>query len=668
MVRVQESLVETVPYATRPRGGRYCIPNSEKLEALVLSDDRALGPWSSNRLRTVIGTLGHLQYLLFCATLLALVLGHAFIFGIKHCPYQLAKIFLIPLGIMGLLAAIAFTLAIILVIDPNETWSAGFTGWYRPKNPLYHQFEWSKAGFLSIFAGLVCWLFTGGVFGMAYSFKSIGITDLMNCSFETFKAVPGLMYVPVVEGLAKFLVFWLGLQGFSVISSEGWVEKNRIHVNGAKFAGLSREFIPATSDTRFYLMAIVWIVLFAWMMEFCNACGQFVTSYCTFKYYAVEKEKNKKKPPTGNVACEGLRYALIYHIGSVLKGALIIPWYRPARIINWLTSEISGGKSGATSIGGKFFACITGVAAWGVGAGVGGFLGITLAYTLELSWEWVVGLGVGFGLCFSFCFASSLASLPDSTKEIIEDEGCPTKDAFSDVVIRANDFSEGVEKAHNLLEHNHRIVQHLYRDHSQTTINVIGVASIAGICAVTVYLFVANLDIYKEPMSTLYVADPILVTILTLILTGYVAFGFMTLWDHTADTLLYCYAWSRRWDRKTVDKYIPETLRYIVGFDDVEHDRYPYYGKAKTAMYLRTWLPMVGMEDPKKKKAKAEKNDTSAPPTAMQSTTAPMGMGMGRRDPSAPDASFLSGFGTGFGAWGRQQQAISGDVLLAEGE
>jgi len=295
-----------------------------------------------------------------------------------------------------------------------------------------------------------------------------------------------------------------------------------------------------------------------------------------------------------------------------------------------------------------------------VGAGLGGFLGMTLAYTLELSWPWVVGLGVGFGLSLSICCGTSLQSLPDMTKECIEEESCPVKDAFTDVVIRANDFSEGVEKAHELLEHNHKIVQFLYRDHSQTTINVIGIASISGLSAAFVYFMVAHLDMYSEPVSPLYVADPILVTVLALILTGYVAFGFMTLWDHTADTLLYCYSWSRRWDRKTVDKYIPESLRYIVGFDDMESDRYPYYGKAKTAMYLRTWLPMPG-----NKKKHAEKNEPSAPAKVFE-TNAPMGTGMGRRNPSQVDGSWMSGFGTGFGAWGKQEQAIQNNANIGE--
>lgn len=265
--------------------------------------------------------------------------------------------------------------------------------------------------------------------------------------------------------------------------------------------------------------------------------------------------------------------------------------------------------------------------------------------------------------CLPCCWC--IPAINKWTKDVLQEgvlghgqvQDVPCKDGFDDVVIRANDFDQGCAKAHELLEHNHKIVQFLYRDHSQTTINLIGVGSISSFTTILVYLLVVNLDLYKESTSPMYVADPYLVAFLTWLLSAYIAFGFMTLWDHTADTLLYCYAWARRWNRKTVNNYIPEGLRYIVGFDDVEHDRYPYYGKAKTNMYLRTWLPMVGMEDPKKKKAEKDRKGESKKETQMASRAV-----ANPRMPSQQqgDGSWMSGFGTGFGPWGRQQEAISG--------
>jgi len=257
----------------------------------------------------------------------------------------------------------------------------------------------------------------------------------------------------------------------------------------------------------------------------------------------------------------GFRYAMIYHPGSILRGAMVIPTWRPWRVIYWITAELSADGQPSTTFFGK---------------------ALDLLSTLTCT----------------FCGLKGCCGLKARAKGVIEQNNCAVKDAFCDVAIRANDFDTASGKAHDFLEHSHKIVQLLYRDLSSTTVNMIGVGSISTMSAIIVYLLAINIPAYADPLSTLYLADPFLITFLAWILSAYIAFGFMMLWDHTADSLLYCYAWSRRWDRKNVDKYIPEFLRAIIGGDDKENDRYPYYGKAKNNMYLRFWLPMVGMEAP----------------------------------------------------------------------
>jgi len=580
VVEMQESIVHTAPYATRPRGGRYCIPLDATLENKVLSDNKALGPWSQNRLLTVVGTLGHLYWLLLAATVLTLLLGSAYIYAVRHCPYTIAKVFLMPLLLMMILFTVWYLGAIGPIIDKTS----GFSEWYVPRQNVYKHWDFDKASWLCILLGFFCLSFSLVIAGTIYNFQQIGITDLMNSAFETFKSVPSLPYVPVVEGIAKFLIFWMGLSGFSVIMAEGWIEKNRIHVNGAKFAGLSRDFVPSVEDVRFWLMAVVWIFLFYWAMEACTAIGQFVTSYATFKYFATKKVNGKKPPLPSGVVSTGLKFALIYHPGSILRGALWTPLWRPVRILNWMTAEFDGRESD--------------------------------------SWLMSMVKCLPCGWCFSSIQSWSKDCLKEGELHHGDIQDVPCKDGFDDVVVRANDFDKGCEKAHELLEHSHRITQYLYRDHSQTTINLIGVGGIATSVSIAVYLLVVNLDIYKESTSPLFVADPILLTVLTWILSAYIAFGFMTLWDHTADSLLYCYAWARRWNRKTVNNFIPESLRYIVGQDDMESDRYPYYGKAKNNMYLRYWLPMVGMEDPKKQKSSKDKDASTAKTKMPSSPTA----------------------------------------------
>jgi len=574
MVQMQESLVMTTPYATRPRGGRYCIPLDKTLEDLVLTSPKALGPFSANRILTTLGTLGHLYWLLLIATILSIAGGFGFLFAMKHCPRSLAYCFLLPLALLFFLYALGFTFSVFPLI--SET--SGISEWYMPRQPFYQRWDTVHASLLGLLTAVILWVITACLLGMAWNYDVVGLTDLLTVSFECLRVVPGMTYIPVVEGLVKFLVFWLGLQGFRVIASVGFIEKNRIHVNGAKFAGLSRDFIPATGDVRFYLMAVVWIIFFKWMMETVQAFSQFVVSWCVFKWWQVKKDKGKKPGPATGV-CEGVKSGFIYHFGSILKAATQIPQTRPWRIIYWLTANVSD-TSSPTALG-KAVDCIA-------------------------------GLTCG---CFGL---KGCCGLNGVALKVIRDNDCVVKDCFNDIVIRSNDFEAANTKAHMLLEHSHKIVQFLYRDLAEQTMSVIGVMVISCFTTAGVYITVTNLEIYCDPISALYIADPYLVTCLCWVLSAYIAFGFMTVWQHSADSLLYCYCWHRQFARKTVKDYIPDNLRFIVGMDDTVDDRYPYYGKARNNMYLRFWMPMIGMEAPKPGAGPAASPKKAPAPSVMQ--------------------------------------------------
>jgi hypothetical protein len=578
-----------------------------------------LGAFSRNRLFTVVGTLRHLWWIMFLATAFSIIIGYIYIWGIKHCPYQLAKFFLMP-GILFFAAmGICFLVSLTCICGRESSACSNYKE-DNPFNPFYRMtYTDQTKDVLSITTGVVCLGISLGFFGMAWNFKSVGVNDLITASYECWRSVPGLYYVPAIEGFAKFVVFWTGMKGFAVIFSEGFVVKNRIYIDGARFAGLSRVFDASYTDVRFWLLMALWIFFFFWCLEFCVAMGQFITSYCAFKYYGVKKDKSKKKEIlAGPTVANALKAGLIYHPGSVLRCAWIVPLYRPVRFINWFSSEITRQGSGSQN---------------------SSFAGMLCDFVCCC--------------CLGFC-----GTCNKNTRDAMQKDTFPIKDALNDVVIRANDFDNACEKAHALLEHSHKVVQMMYRDINQATINLIGTFSSATAATMLVYLIVTNMSMYKEETSPMFVADPVLVCFLCWVLTSYVAFGFMTLWDHTADCLMYDYAWSRRWNRKIVDKYIPETLRCIVGNDDKEDDRYPYYGKAKTSMYLRSWIPMMGglVDDPKKRKAQDHKVDP------MMTGSAPPMMGVGQRPPSVgePSGWVSSGWGSGFGGGGGGAREFSG--------
>merc|ERR1719183_2829853 len=97
---------------------------------------------------------------------------------------------------------------------------------------------------------------------MLLKFEGVVISDLIHAVFEVFRTDNGMYLQPALEAIVKFIVFWLGVQGLKVVAAEGWVEKNNIEVNGARFAGLSRDYTPSVEDGRFYLLLVAWI--FVW--------------------------------------------------------------------------------------------------------------------------------------------------------------------------------------------------------------------------------------------------------------------------------------------------------------------------------------------------------------------------------------------------------------------
>jgi hypothetical protein len=608
IVQIRESKVLGKSYPTKARGGRYCIPKDETLRNQILEPwRRALGPMSPRRILVAIGTIQNVYWLFFCVFLLSLLMGYGYLYGIKFFPkYLVIFAVLIPM-LWAFAMALGFSF-FWLPLFP-ATADAGISEWYQKVNPLYKQWSVSAASWITLAFGLFFWFVFFFFLLLILKFEGHVISDIIHAVFDAFRTDGGMFLQPALEAVVKFIVFWFGIQGLKIIAAEGWIEKNNIEVNGARFAGLTRGYTPSVEDGRFYLLLIAWIIVWFWSMEICNAFGQFVTSFEVFKYYTIPLEGKKKKKHGPSALWEGIRYGFLYHWGSIVKGAATIWTTRVPRFIYWVTSTLfTPGNPRGTPDHSSCLDCMQSV--------------------------------MKYLCCIAFCAGDSCK---ESMKEKVESPESYNKDGFHDVVIRSNDWEPAVQKGHELLEHSHPIVKSLYQKLDQMTINVVGIITIASLNALMVWLFVNLLDAYKEPESSLYVADTMMVTFLAWVLSAYIAFSFMTLWDHTCDGLLYCYAWSRKWKRESVDKFIPESLRYIVGFDDMENDRYPYYGRAKNNMYLRSWLPMVGVDDKHKKQ---DPNKTGN----MRSKLPPA---------PAPQDSYMSGFGTGFGAWGRQQQVVS---------
>jgi len=177
--------------------------------------------------------------------------------------------------------------------------------------------------------------------------------------------------------------------------------------------------------------------------------------------------------------------------------------------------------------------------------------------------------------------------------ECMTGKGCVgrfTKTAYVDVIIRSQHFLNASTYARSIIHSHPPCEAKLYACEMVTSI---GVVTIGLVGAVLTHLMLM-LPSFEDPTSSSYIEEPLAVDFIAFLLCAQIGYGFMLLFDNTADCLLYCYAWNRRYNPKCIEKYMPESIRGIVDHDNYDPDQEgsrKFYGSAKPEMYLSTWLP-----------------------------------------------------------------------------
>jgi len=289
-----------------------------------------------------------------------------------------------------------------------------------------------------------------------------------------------------------------------------------------------------------------------WIMELCNAFGQFLVSFSVISWYFMKKEGNQKTAVPPLPPLHGTADALVYHLGSLCLGAAIIPWVRPMRVLNWMLHE-SVPSEKAECCGP--FACLTGCCKR-VGRNCGSLIQASLRECMP---HWLGPKGVAYKY---------------------------TKNAYIDIIIRSQHFLPAAERTFMIIN-THKSCQKYMM--SCMIITVIGVVSVGSACAGLTYVAILLTPSLSDPESETFLVAPTAVCGFAFCLCASIAYGFMMLFDHTADTLLYCYAWNKQFNKATVEEFMPESLRDLVGHIIDKEDGYQYFGNAKPEMYLSTW-------------------------------------------------------------------------------
>jgi hypothetical protein len=400
---------------------------------------------------------------------------------------------------------------------------------------------------MSIFLGSVFAIISIGMLSTIAHVNAVflNIGELVDCAYSAVEAMPSMLIPPLLEAFVRFFLMWMLCYNFMSLVSVGWKDEYRIEINGVHYAGPNKKWYFDYSELGYIIYYVIGAI---WLMELPTAFGQFMISFSVVSWYYMPKEMGKKMATPRLPPLHAFSHGVFHHFGSLLLGAFIIPYMRGPRMIY---AALFG--TSATPIREEDQHCCCRI---------------------------VDKIGEFFKGCFGHCAVDSLCG--DAGAFNVWD-----KNAYTDIVIRSNHFLHAALKVRSILAF-HTACQKF--NGKLRIITIVGVLSIGMACGGLTWIFVVNLEAFYDPTSSMYIDDPIMVSSLAFILGAMIAYGFMALIDHTSDVLLYCYAWSKKFKRDAVDKYVPDNLRQIVGYEDKNSDEYAYYGRANPNMYLGTWF------------------------------------------------------------------------------
>mmetsp|Transcript_99399 Transcript_99399/g.207061 ORF Transcript_99399/g.207061 Transcript_99399/m.207061 type:complete len:866 (-) Transcript_99399:179-2776(-) len=617
-VQFQQSEAETNPYDTIPFSGRFCVPKNESVRQQVVQ-----GPLRYQRPFSVVGSLQDCWLVLGEAAVISIALGYVYLFLI----FKMTRIFTVTFlyGTWVLLAVSGgfFMWSVFAYIadrsgNPSLLETFHFAT-YTEYNPLFEVHSPESATLISVVVGAFLWCLSCGVVGTLTHVAGHGfmyVPELIDAANDCVNSMKSMWAPPGIEGVIKFLLFWMLGYNFMYIVSVGWLDDERLVVNGVRYKN-------ATAVYYFDTSIIPWIVFYlfgaVWLVEFVTTCGQFLISFSVISWYFTKNEGEDRDdsdaPPMP--AVHGLIHGAMYHAGSLCLGAAIIPWVRLIRLLNWIEDE---------SVPDEEARCFPEGQEHGLAKCTNALCGaIGRCCSVFTGWR---------KRCSPDCCRAS----PDPSHGIRRDgffnAGCSyrySKNAYNDVIIRSQHYLEASNRAFRLVYKNQAAKEFLLNGKGCQVVTVVGVSSIGLLGMLYTHFSITGNGAYIDPTSSSYIAEPLAIDALAFLLCANIAYGFMALFDHGADTLLYCYAWSKKFAQDNpsfpAEDYLPEKLQDIVDEYAVEEDddKVALYGRAKDEMYLHKWFKKG---DGKATSSGMQAKSTGAQSSPMASQVNPMASGV----------------------------------------
>mmetsp|Transcript_54941 Transcript_54941/g.98721 ORF Transcript_54941/g.98721 Transcript_54941/m.98721 type:complete len:611 (-) Transcript_54941:70-1902(-) len=239
-------------------------------------------------------------------------------------------------------------------------------------------------------------------------------------------------------------------------------------------------------------MIIFYMLMFCWVAELANSVSQFAISYVVQAWYFTPLDASIPSVRVTGLF-KGYFVGVVYHLGTLAFGSLLIGLLR----IPQLTLDFFAAQSRRSgSIMGEAIACCC---------------------------------------CLCSCCMTNFI-------------GFLNKNAYMDVAIYSTSFCAAATRSARILAIEFATVGAL---HGMCLIfQIIGVAFITGVGGYVSWFVLTYSDMFSNPKSEQYVQDPQIIAGVACVVCALVAMPFTIVFDHVADTMLYCFAIEKRRQRQ----------------------------------------------------------------------------------------------------------------------
>merc|ERR1719191_1348189 len=263
-----------------------------------------------------------------------------------------------------------------------------------------------------------------------------------------------------------------------------------------------------------------------------TALGQFVISYAVVSWYFTPLPKRNIPIPVIRATWN----ALYYHLGSLAFGAALIAICRFFRLILGYIAKQS--EAGGNPIAALVAKCL---------------------------------------ICCVTCFQRFMEFI--------------NKNAYIDVCITSSSFCVAAKHTWDFVLKEGGKVALL--NGACFVFEILGAFAISCAGALATFELVTNVPRFSDLTSPHYVAHPEAAGVAGFLISLTVAAAFMNVFDHTADTLIYTFAWNRNHDHNSAELYCPKVLATLLEYEP-EADRYHHPGDPTQSQgtfgFLSTWF------------------------------------------------------------------------------